>query len=152
MQRYFNNLARLLEKLRSTYPDVKSFQKNEITSINLYVDALYLQAERMINNGFDLPYCQNNEGEVSIHGFAKNSLNFNGMRDFLNKFAGGKKKTSRTPVAINKASGKLVITLGINRDKARELEQMIENAGVSSFYLGKKGLAYVTHIDTREVS
>ena len=27
---------------------------------------------------------------------------------------------------------------------------MIDNAGVSSFYLGKKGLAYVTDIDTRE--
>ena len=30
-------------------------------------------------------------------------------------------------------------------------KRMIEYAGVSSFYLGKKGLAYVTDIDTREL-
>ena len=37
-----------------------------------------------------------------------------------------------------------------DRDKAKEIKTLIENAGVSSFYLGKKGLAYVTNIDTRE--
>ena len=30
--------------------------------------------------------------------------------------------------------------------EAKHLEEKIENAGVSSFYLGKKGLAYVTDI------
>ena len=30
-----------------------------------------------------------------------------------------------------------------------EIEAMIECAGVSSFYLGKKGLAYVSAIDAR---
>ena len=34
--------------------------------------------------------------------------------------------------------------------KAKEIKNMIDNAGVSSFYLGKKGLAYITDIDTRE--
>lgn len=151
MQTYYHKVHHVLLTLKDKFPDVKSFKNNEISPINLYVAALYLQADRMVNAGLDLSYCQSKEGEISIHGFAKGSLNFNGIRDFLNKFAGGKKKTSKTPVEINKASGQLEITIDISREKAKELEQMIENAGVSSFYLGKKGLAYVTHIDTREV-
>ncbi len=152
MTMYYDNVHHVLSTLKKKFPDVKSFDNNEMSSINLYVAALYIQAERMVNAGLDLSYCQKNEGEIAIHGFAKGSLNFNGTRDFLNKFAGNKKKTSKTPVEINKASGQLEITIDISREKAKELEQMIENAGVSSFYLGKKGLAYVTHIDTREVS
>lgn len=152
MQSHYYSVECVLSTLKDKFPDVKSFGNNELSTINLYVAALYLQAERMVNTGLDLPYCQNNEGEILIHGFAKGSLNFNGTRDFLNKFAGGKKKTSKTPVEINKASGQLEIIIDVSREKARELEHMIENAGVSSFYLGKKGLAYVTNIDTREVS
>lgn len=34
----------------------------------------------------------------------------------------------------------------LTKNKSREIKTMIENAGVSSFYLGKKGLAYVTDI------
>ena len=47
---------------------------------------------------------------------------------------------------LNKASGKLTINLNIAKEQARDLEEKIEDAGVSSFYLGKKGLAYVTDI------
>lgn len=52
---------------------------------------------------------------------------------------------------MTKASGQLEINIDVDRDKAKEIKTLIENAGVSSFYLGKKGLAYVTNIDTREL-
>ena len=52
---------------------------------------------------------------------------------------------------MTRASGQLEINIDVNRDKAKKIKSLIENAGVSSFYLGKKGLAYVTDIDTREV-
>ena len=52
---------------------------------------------------------------------------------------------------LTKASGILEIIIDIKRDEAKTLKKMIENAGVSSFYLGKKGLAYIIKIDTREV-
>ena len=52
---------------------------------------------------------------------------------------------------MTKASGSLEIVVDVERDKAKEIKSMIDNAGVSSFYLGKKGLAYVTDVDTREV-
>jgi hypothetical protein len=50
---------------------------------------------------------------------------------------------------MTKASGTLKIELDIDKEKAQEIEAMIKNAGVSSFYLGKKGLAYVSDIDPR---
>ena len=40
---------------------------------------------------------------------------------------------------MTKASGKLEINIDVNRDKAREIKTLIENAGVSSFIWGKKG-------------
>ena len=52
---------------------------------------------------------------------------------------------------LTKASGVLEIIIDISRDEAKALKKTIEDAGVSSFYLGKKGLAYVINIDTREV-
>ena len=62
------------------------------------------------------------------------------------------KGEGKTKHLMTKASGTLEIILNISRDKAKEIKNMIDNAGVSSFYLGKKGLAYVTSISTREES
>jgi hypothetical protein len=53
------------------------------------------------------------------------------------------KGEGETSLMLTKASGQIEINLNIDKDKALEIEAMIENAGVSSFYLGKKGLAYV---------
>ena len=47
---------------------------------------------------------------------------------------------------LMKASGVLEIALDITKEQSNQLKEMIENAGVSSFYLGKKGLAYVESI------
>lgn len=142
-------LQKVLEILLKQYPDQIYLDKAKVIPMRLYAVALYIQAERMFANGLDIEYCLNKE-IIQIQGFSKRA--FNGVRDFLNKLAGSHKKTVGTPYPLTKASGTLEITLDISRDKAKELKQLIENAGVSSFYLGKKGLAYVTNIDTREVS
>ena len=47
---------------------------------------------------------------------------------------------------MEKASGTLKIYIAIDESAALDLRDSIENAGVSSFYLGKKGLAYVADI------
>lgn len=47
---------------------------------------------------------------------------------------------------LTKANGLLEITLNISREQALDLQEKIDCAGVSSFYLGKKGLAYVEDI------
>ena len=48
--------------------------------------------------------------------------------------------------SIAKTNGLLTIDIDIDSDQAKDLKEKIEAAGVSSFYLGKKGLAYVTDI------
>ena len=63
-----------------------------------------------------------------------------------------KKGVGQVTSMLTKASGVLEISIDIERDEAKALKKLIENAGVSSFYLGKKGLAYVSNIDTRKVS
>ena len=47
---------------------------------------------------------------------------------------------------LTKTSGELEINLPLDQAEADDLKQKIENAGVSSFYLGKKGLAFVKEI------
>lgn len=102
----------------------------------------------------------NKRGEnIFIYGFSKRG--FNGSRDFMKNFITGKEKIiwgnpylmierkkgeGEVVSVLTKASGKLIINLNISKEQARDLEEKIENAGVSSFYLGKKGLAYVTDI------
>ena len=49
---------------------------------------------------------------------------------------------------LTKANGTLEINLDITQEKAEQFKGMIDAAGVSSFYLGKKGLAYVDSIRT----
>ncbi len=58
---------------------------------------------------------------------------------------------SPIPLSFNEAKrDSKVIVLDIKEDEADYLKNLIDNAGVSSFYLGKKGLAYVRRIDTSE--
>ena len=47
---------------------------------------------------------------------------------------------------LEKANGQIVITIDVDRDKAVELAGMIDCAGMASFRLGKKGLAYIHDI------
>ena len=138
-------LEHVVDMLSEKYPDQKYYDKGKIYPMSFYAISLYLQVERMKKNGLEVESYLN---KGKIQGFSKR--NFNGVRDFLNKLAGNHKKTVGTPSVVTKASGKLIITLNIDEDEARELKKMINNAGVSSFYLGKKGLAHVTDIITEE--
>ena len=77
--------------------------------------------------------------------------------------SGGKKKVNGNPYLseefvkgegkinhkLTKASGQLEITIDVEANIAKELKTMIEDAGVSAFYVGKKGLAYVSEIRLR---
>lgn len=144
------NLKAVVDILENKYPDQSYLENGILYRIRLYAVALYLQAERMMLNNISVDYCFNKRGEISIQGFSKRG--FNGVRDFLNPLAGSKKKTVGTPFPLTKASGKLEINIDVDREKAKEMKRLIENAGVSSFYLGKKGLAYLSKdIETREL-
>jgi len=135
-------------------------QKGNIRVLSLYCSALYLQLERL-SKRYDISSARSARGGIT--GISNNGFT---PKDFLKRYTTGEKKKvwgnpymrkerikgeGEVVSLMTKASGKLEISIDVDREKAKEIKRLIENAGVSSFYLGKKGLAYVTDIDTREI-
>ncbi len=149
-----------MQELAKAFEDIEYLnKKGEIMPISLYCSALYLQLERL-SARFDMASAKTKAGGIS--GISKRGFT---TKDFMNRFTTGEKKKiwgnpyirkerikgiGEVTSLMTKASGQLEIVLDITKDKAKEIESMIEDAGVSSFYLGKKGLAYVSSINTRE--
>lgn len=140
-------LNKVVKYLEKTFPKNEYWGNGVMYPSQLYAAALYLQAERMIKTGYNLEFVKNKKREIQIQGFSKRG--FNGVRDWLNLMSGGRKKAVGGPCKVNKQSGQLDIHLDIDLEKSIELKNLIDSAGVSSFYLGKKGLAYVSDIDVR---
>lgn len=146
-----------LERIQQAFPEVdyKLTSKGQLTPISLYTSALYIQLEKL-KDSFDLSSSLTKAGGlsgISKRGFTK--------KDFMDRYTTGckkliwgnpyllkeKKKGEGEVVSkLTKASGQLEIHLNIPKERAKDLELKIENAGVSAFYLGKKGLAYVKDI------
>lgn len=152
-----SRLINVVKLLGDKFPGEVYLKSGAVYPLSLYSAALYLQADRLIKEGFDLTFVESPKGELQIQGFSKRG--FNGVRDWLNKMSGGRKKQVGTPCSIKKHTGILEIELNLDKEsdkgvlpearnmtRAQEILQLIENAGVSSFYLGKKGLAYVSNI------
>lgn len=140
----------LIKDLSKGFPNQSYIENNgTVKPMRIYSAALYLQLERMERDGIDVGELKNANGK--IQGFSVKG--FNGIRDFLSPFTtGGKAKNQGNPFkdrngqALTKASGQIEITIDVDKEKGQKIAQLIENAGVSSFYLGKKGLAYVSKI------
>ena len=131
-------------------------KKGDIYPIAMYCSALYLQLEKLSKSGFDMDTAKTRTGRIagiSNNGFTK--------KDFMNRYTTGKKKkiwgnpyirteyvkgVGKVKHFLTKVSGTLEIEIPIDRGQGLELKTLIENAGVSSFYVGKKGLAYVSKI------
>ena len=145
-----------LDILNMKFKDINYLNaKGLMPLVSLYASALYLQIERL-SISYDLTNALTRSGGlsgISKRGFTK--------KDFMKQYTTGPKKLvwgnpyllkekkkgeGEVVSVLTKASGKLTINLNISKEQARDLEEKIENAGVSSFYLGKKGLAYVTDI------
>ena len=123
---------------------------------NLYCSALYIQLERL-KKRFDVSALLTSKG--GIGGFSKRLCT---IKDFKGKYTNKKKPVYGNPFlfkqkvkgigqqtfTLKKASGNLSILIDVDSNKGQELKQFIENAGVSAFSLGKKGLAYVSKITT----
>ena len=146
--------------LKQHFPEAEYLNnKGNIAPIMFYCSALYLQLNRLdtkLGGKYNVDSAKTRAGGIS--GISKRGFT---KKDFMDRFTTGAKKTiwgnpyilkefikgeGETTLRLTKASGKIEINLDIDKDKAREIETMIENAGVSSFYLGKKGLAYVDSI------
>jgi len=153
--------------LTDTFGEVNYFNtKGEVVPLNVYCSALNLQLHRLskkydmtsaiTNKHFDTALPQSNKNKIK--GISKRLFT---KKNFMDRYTTGKKKKvwgnpymrkerikgeGEVVSMLTKASGQLEINLDIAQEKARELKTMIDNAGVSSFYLGKKGLAYVSRI------
>jgi hypothetical protein len=142
-----------LEVLQKTFPEVIYKITNEkIKPIELYCSALYLQIARLSQH-HDVSKALTKSGGIS--GISKRGFT---PKDFMNTYTTGNKKPiwgnpyllkekrkgeGEVTSLLTKANGTLDIQLEIPDEIALQLKDMIENAGVSSFYIGKKGLAYV---------
>jgi hypothetical protein len=135
-------VLRSVDILNRRFSEKNYISEGKIYPMSLYAAGLYLMLDDLTKNSVPTNIFLNKN--QNIQGF--NPSGFNGVRDFLNPLAGGKKRCGGTPTELTKASGTLEITLDISKEKAIELSQLIEDAGVSAFYLGKKGLAYVSSI------
>jgi len=156
-----DEVIKALEVLEKNFEGTNYKNNNSlVVPLNLYCSALYLQLARL-SSEYDLSSALTKTGTIT--GISKRSFT---KKDFMHHFTtGGKKIVYGNPYVqklkvkgvgevtsmLTKASGVLEIIIDIPRDEAKALKKMIENAGVSSFYLGKKGLAYVINMDTREV-
>jgi hypothetical protein len=148
--------SELLQKHFEKYKPLDA--KGKILLLGMYCSALYLQLQRL-ETQLDVQTAKSKMGGIS--GISNNGFT---LKDFMDKYTTGAKKLiygnpyvreefvkgeGKTKHLLTKASGQLNIRLDIALNKAIELKTMIDDAGVSAFYLGKKGLAYVSHIDVR---
>lgn len=142
-----------LVELKARFPDAGyKITDGKIKPIEIYCSALYLQISRL-SQRFDLSNALTKSGRIS--GISKRGFT---PKDFMNRFTTGNKKPiwgnpyllkekrkgeGEVTSLLTKANGVLEIHLDIAQEKALQLKDMIDAAGVSCFYLGKKGLAYV---------
>lgn len=167
------NVRQAISILTNEFGKINYFNaKDEVVPLNVYCSALYLQLRRLskkydmttaiTNKEFDTDASINNKNKIK--GISKRLFT---KKDFMDKYTTGDKKViwgnpyihetfvkgeGKTRSLMTKASGKLEITIDVSKDKAKEIRRMIRDAGVSSFYLGKKGLAYVEDIKVAEVN
>ncbi|MDD3002037.1 MAG: type I-Fv CRISPR-associated protein Cas5fv [Candidatus Riflebacteria bacterium] len=149
----------MIEVFKNNLVDYK-FESEKPKILSLYLSALYIQINRLLKTKEEIKSVLTKKGNIS--GISCNSFT---AKDFLGAFSGGKKRSWGAPYLfkerikgagevthrLTKKSGVLTILLKISKERAENLKQRIEEAAVAPFYLGKKGLAYVTKIDTREV-
>ena len=149
-------VANAFNKLSEHFSKFKGVNnKGLILPISLYCSALYLQLERL-SQKFDMSTAKSKAGGIS--GISNNGFT---KKDFMARYTTGDKKRiwgnpyiheefvkgeGKTKHLMTKVSGQLHIAIDLEKHRSKELAELIESAGVSSFYLGKKGLAYVTRI------
>lgn len=151
-----NDISTVYEYFSREFEDFKGLNnKGQIYPISFYCAALYLQLNRLASR-YDLSSVLTKSGGLS--GISKNGFT---KKDFMARYTTGDKKRiwgnpymreefvkgeGKVKHLLTKASGQLEVNIEIEREQARHLQTLIDSAGVSSFYLGKKGLAYVSDI------
>lgn len=137
--------------------------------INIPGILIYLLSHFLTRNNYDLCGILT-EKKGNIKGIAEASGGLT-IKDFYNAFSNKKtsidspyflkakffdKKENKSinqsdfNIGISKEDGVLVIFIDVSEEEAIELKKIINLVGVSTFQLGKKGLAYIKEIDVYE--
>jgi hypothetical protein len=151
-----NRVAEAFTLLKGKFENFNGLNpKEEVKPISLYCSALYLQLDRLTMH-YDVSSAKTKAGGlsgISNNGFTK--------KDFMARYTSGEKKKiwgnpyirkerikglGEVTSLMQKAGGALSINIDVNTEVAKDINEKFNNAGVSSFYLGKKGLAYVSDI------
>lgn len=156
MRPFEGGLKSAVEVLVRHFPKYKpTSQKGLVIISSLYCSALYLQLNRL-EKQFDMSDAKAKQG--GIKGISHNNMT---ASDFMRAYTTGKSKLiygnpyiqaeflkgeGKVYNKLKKASGQLEINFDIDLETARDLIEKIDCAGVNSFYLGKKGLAYISDI------
>lgn len=151
-----NSIEKAYKVLSNKYEKFNGIDnKGLLIPISLYCCALYLQLDRL-SSRYDVTHIKTKAGGIS--GISNNGFT---KKDFMSKYTTGDKKRiwgnpyiheeyvkgeGKTKHLLTKASGTLTINIDLETSKANRLAKLIDSAGVSSFYLGKKGLAYLSKI------
>ncbi|MBF7683166.1 hypothetical protein I2F27_07475 [Acinetobacter sp. B5B] len=149
-----NRVVQASETLTALFDKYKPFNSKGLQLLlPMYCSALYLQL-KYLESKYDMSSAKSKMGGIS--GISNNGFT---AKDFMDKYTTGAKKLiygnpyiyeefvkgeGKVKHNLTKASGQLEISLDISTDTAKELKNLIDHSGVSSFYLGKKGLAYVS--------
>jgi hypothetical protein len=152
----------VLTVLKNEFPDqVYTTAKGDIIPSQLYCAALYLKQQKLKKKYPEQDFSAIQGTRGGLIGISKRNFT---KSDFMKRFTSGNGKlifgnpyirkervkgVGEVSYFMTKASGQLEIDIDIDKDRAVKLTELIDDAGVSSFYLGKKGLAYVSKIDTR---
>jgi len=119
----------------------------------MYCGALYLQAV-ILSKKYDLSPLFTKAGNIS--GFSKRGFT---PKDFIKYYAEVTSKliygnpyfkdNNGHKNGLKKASGVLYININTSSERALAIKTLIDDAGVMSFKLGKKGLAYISTIKAK---
>jgi hypothetical protein len=147
-----NKVSHAIEILQKAYPSTDYLVKDKLNSQAMYMSAVYISLNKLSETVDTDDWLTPTK---VLPGLAKKTFTEKGFNAF---FAKGSKKQYSNPYiqktygkdAVNhllhKSSGTLEINIEIPSKKALEIKRMIENACVTSFCVGKKGVAYLDKI------
>lgn len=149
-----------IDRLSEAFPDVdyRLAANNKFRPAAFYFSAIYLKLAALQDAGVDVSCVLSRSG--LIRGISKRSFTH---ADFMMPFVTGERKmTIGGPYMsidrfkdgnagvvknlLKTATGTLTLNLPLNNLESTELIYLIQSAGVGTFRLGKKGLAYVSSL------
>lgn len=138
----------MFDTLKNKFPKTK-YQSKDVNKYSVFcLSAMFLCAEHLVGQGHkETGVKWNKGGGIGPRGATP--------KEFFSAITNGRNTVITFPMddnwkrktkKIEKPTGQLEITIDISKERAQEIKSMIESANVGCFSVGKKGLAYLSHI------